>query len=262
MKLFSMQREKKATVKCVCFVRYVWRMCRAIVNQSPKNTRIVYEMPCNYGCSIAEWLKKWSICRSIEWWIIAAWMKYYIIWIYRAYFRIINVLGPFLLSFTLERCSYFYASFVFRLIYHLSVCVCYIDQVKHRQHRWKVAEPGNKAIYLEQLCINQTKCDWTACKLRIINHLWLWHQVCDIQFELLQMWYSGGVIGCATLSRCENMNTFAYSQLILNSSVGYLRRIFNMKQPNSDNQQRRKMHKPRFFNAIWQSMAFGTQMRN
>lgn len=135
-------------------------------------------MPCNYGCSIAEWLKKWSICRSIEWWIIAAWMKYYIIWIYRAYFRIINVLGPFIEFHSWVLLS-FYSSFVFRLIYHL--CVILIKWTRapgNTVGKWP--SRGKKAIYLEQLCINQTKCDWAACKLRIINHLWLWHQVCVI----------------------------------------------------------------------------------
>lgn len=48
---------------------------------------------------------------------------------------------------------------------------------------------------------------------------------------------------------------FSYSQLILNIRSATWEE-FNMK--TEFRQQQQKKHKPRFFNAIWQSMAFGT----
>lgn len=75
-------------------------------------------------------------------------MKYYIIWIYRAYSRIINGLRQ---SSTLH----FAHNFFFFAQCYLTVCKRILNTVAS----WL------KSIYLEQLYINQTKCDRFACKL-------------------------------------------------------------------------------------------------
>lgn len=184
-------------------------------------------------------------------------MKYCIIWIYRAYFRIINVLGPFIEFHSWVLLS-FYSSFVFRLIYHLCVILIKWTRAPGNTVGWWPSR-GKKAIYLEQLCINQTKCDWAACKLRIINHLWLWHQVC--------VWYtvrtSSDVVfrGCKWLCHVISMWKHEYSHTVNWSlTFGRLLEKNSTWKPNSDNNNRKSINRD-------SSMQYGkawhlAQMRN